>query len=285
MIYDRIKSWAFPDVVQTYDRRDTLLYALGIGLGSDPLDPGQLRYTFEQPKLDAVPSMATILAYQGFWMQKPEAEVDWKRVVHAEQVITLHTPLPPAATVVGRNRVNAVVDKGPGKGVIIYQERAITDQATGTLLATSEESNFCRGDGGLDRSDEQPPPAGPEAPERAPDAAWDYPTLPQAALLYRLSGDWNPLHASPDIAQEVGFERPILHGLASFGVATHAVLRTYCDYDPAALKRIGLRFSSPVYPGETLRTELWREDGDVFFRTLALERDVAVLTRGHAKLR
>jgi acyl dehydratase len=272
-------------VIQTYDRRDTLLYALGIGLGTDPLDPGQLRYTFERPELDAVPSMATILAYQGFWMQKPEAEVDWKRVVHAEQIITLHAPLPPAATVIGRNRVSAVVDKGVGKGVLVYQERTITDEATGTLLATSEESNFCRGDGGLARSDEQPPPAGPEAPDRPPDAIWDYATLPQSALLYRLSGDWNPLHASPDVAREVGFERPILHGLASFGVATHALLRTYCDYDPAALTRIGLRFSSPVYPGETLRTELWRENSDVFFRTLALEREVAVLTRGHAQLR
>ena len=121
-------------------------------------------------------------------------------------------------------------------------------------------------------------------PDRAPDATCDLPTLPQAALLYRLSGDFNPLHAEPSVAREAGFEAPILHGLCTLGVAGHAILRTWCDYDPARFRSLDLRFSAPVYPGETIRTEMWRDDGVVSFRARAVERDAVVLDHGRAEV-
>ncbi|MFZ3207569.1 MAG: MaoC family dehydratase, partial [Geobacteraceae bacterium] len=121
-------------------------------------------------------------------------------------------------------------------------------------------------------------------PERTPDAVCDLPTLARAALIYRLSGDYNPLHAEPSVARAAGFERPILHGLCTFGVAGHAILKSVCDYDPTRVKSINVRFSSPVYPGETIRTEIWRDGGIVSFRARAIERDVMVLNNGCAEI-
>jgi acyl dehydratase len=283
MDYDRIKSWPFDEIRQTYDERDAMLYALSVGFGSDPLDGGQLRYAFEEPALDVVPSMASILGHPGFWMRDGDTGIDWVRVVHAEQGVTLHEPLPAAATIAARNRVKAIVDKGPEKGAIVYTERTIADVATRRALATVEGAIFCRGDGGLARSD-QAPAAVPNAADNDPDAVWDHATLPQQALLYRLSGDRNPLHASVAVAAQAGFDRPILHGLATFGIATHAVLRMFCDYEASALASFRARFSAPVFPGETIRTELWKRGDDVTFRATVPERGVVVLTHGHATL-
>jgi acyl dehydratase len=142
-------------------------------------------------------------------------------------------------------------------------------------------TTFARADGGFGG------PSGPvkpvhALPERAPDMAADIATRPEAALIYRLSGDPNPLHASPAVAREAGFERPILHGLCSYGVAGRAILETCCEGDPSRLRRLDLRFSSPVYPGETIRTEIWRDGGEVSFRARVVERDVVVLNNGLA---
>jgi acyl dehydratase len=189
-----------------------------------------------------------------------------------------------AATIVGQTTVTAVVDKGADKGALIYQRRTVTDRDSGHLLATVEPTNFCRGDGGLERSDEPPPPP-PRPPGREPDTVCDLPTLPQAALIYRLSGDPNPLHAVPQVAAEAGFERPILHGLATFGVVTHALLRTYGHYDPGSVRRVAGRFTAPLYPGETVRTEMWLEGEEVHFRARSLDRDVVVLSNGLASVR
>jgi acyl dehydratase len=281
MDYETIKSWPFPDVVHSYDERETMLYALAVGYGCDPLDERQLRYVYEDA-LTVAPSMASILGHPGTWMLDPATGIDGSRVVHAEQTITLHGALRPAATVIGRNRIAAIVDKGAGRGAIIYQERSISDRESGALLATVEHVNFARGDGGLERSDPGPP-AMEGAPERTPDAVCDLPTIPQAALLYRLLGDRNPLHADPARARQAGFDRPILHGLCTFGVAVHALQRTFTDYDPTALRRIGARFSAPVLPGETVRVEMWREER-IRFRARVLERDSLVLSGGHAEL-
>jgi acyl dehydratase len=282
MDYETIKRWEFPDVVQRYDKRDAMLYALAVGYGFDPLDVQQLRYVVEDQLLVA-PSLAAILGYPGFWMRDEQTGIDWVRVVHAEQALTIHRPLAPAGAIVGRTRVKAIVDKGPDKGALIYQERTVTDEASGELLATVEPTNLCRGDGGLSRSDDPPEPI-PPLPTREPDDVCELPTLPQAALLYRLLGDVNPLHASPDAAVRAGFERPILHGLATFGVAMHAILRTYGNYDPGQLRHLSARFSAPVYPGETIRTELWRSDDAIRFRSKVVERDLVVLTNGLARL-
>jgi acyl dehydratase len=280
--YDKLMGWRFPPIRQTLTKENCILYALGVGLGGDPLDEAQLRFVYEAG-LVALPTMAVVLAYPGFWVKDPESGIDWVRVVHGEQSIVIHRPLPVEGELIGRSRISGIIDKGPGKGAILYSEREISDAATGVIYATLAMSTFCRGDGGFGG------PAGPSwpvhaVPERSPDAVCDLPTLPQQALIYRLSGDFNPLHADPAVARAAGFERPILHGLCTLGVAGHALLKTCSGYDPARFKSLALRFSAPVFPGETIRTEMWRDGDTVSFRARAVERDVVVLNNGRLDL-
>jgi len=281
--YQRLLDWSLPEVRQTYTVRDSQLYALAVGLGADPVDARQLPFVYEQNPL-ALPMQAVVLGYPGFWMKDPATGVDWVRLVHAEQGLRLHRPLPASGDVIGRTRVVGINDKGPGKGAIVYSQRTLHDAASDELIATLDSSTFCRGDGGCGGSDAPPMRLAP-TPERAPDAVCELPTLPQQALLYRQCGDFNPLHADPAVARAAGFERPILHGLCTFAVAGHALLRTLCDYDPARLTELQARFSAPVYPGETLRTEIWSDADAVAFRTLAVERNVVVLSHGRAQIR
>nr|ART36344.1 C781 [uncultured bacterium]ART37418.1 E135 [uncultured bacterium] len=280
--YRRLLDWPVPEVRQTYSVRDSQLYALAVGLGADPVDTRQLPFVYEQAS-QALPMQAVVLGYPGFWMKDPATGVDWVRLVHAEQGLRLHRPLPASGEVIGRTRVVGINDKGPGKGAIVYSQRTLHDAVSDALIATLDSSTFCRGDGGCGGSDAPPMRLAP-TPERAPDAVCELPTLPQQALLYRQCGDFNPLHADPQVARAAGFERPILHGLCTFAVAGHALLRTLCDYDPARLTQLQARFSAPVYPGETLRTEIWREAGAVAFRTLAVERKLVVLSHGRAQI-
>jgi len=282
----KLKSWRFDPVRQTYIERDTILYALGVGLGHDPMDRAALRYVYEDG-LQALPTMAVVLGYPGFWAKDPATGIDWVKLLHGEQSLELHAPLPAAGTVVGSTRVTAIVDKGAGKGALMFSERDIHDLAGGQLLAVSRSVSFMRGDGGFSvggqPSDEPPPPRAP-TPDTPPDHVCELKTRPEAALIYRLSGDYNPVHADPEVARAAGFERPILHGLCSFGVSGHALLKTLCGWDASRLKEIGCRFSSPVYPGETLRVEMWGRGQDVQFRTRVVERDVVVLSHGSARL-
>jgi len=210
--------------------------------------------------------------------------VDWTQVLHGEQGIELHRPLAVAATVLAQTRVTAIIDKGEGRGALIYTEREIRDTQTGELLATLSSTTVARGEGGFGGpAAAQPQPH--RLPEREPDAVCDLSTAPHAALIYRLSGDPNPLHADPAVARAAGFDAPILHGLCTLGVAGHAVLRTCCDYDPARFTSLRLRFSAPVYPGETIRTEVWKDGDVVSFRSHALERKVMVLDNGRVDIR
>jgi len=280
--YDKIKNWQFEDVEQTYTEKDSMLYALGVGYGYDPMDEAQLQFVYEK-ELKAVPTMPVVLGYPGFWMKTPGAGIDWMKILHGEQGLRIHRAIPASGTVIGRTRVKAIVDKGKDKGALVYQERTITDKASGALLATIDHVTFCRADGGGGKSDAAPPPP-PAVPAGAPDLTCDLPTLPQAALIYRLSADYNPLHAEPAVAKAGGFPRPILHGLCSYGVAGHAILKACCGYDPSKLTGISLRFSAPVFPGETIRTEIWRRDGKALFRARALQRDVVVLNNGVATI-
>lgn len=280
--YDKIKNWPFEPVEQSYTARDSILYALGLGLGASPLDPGDLRFTFEEAEgFAALPFMAVVLGTPGFWVRDPESGIDWKKVLHGEQGMEIHGPIPAEGTVIAQNRVAEIIDKGADKGALLYIEREITDQATGQKVATLTSTTFARGDGGFGG------PAGPvkavhQLPDRAPDAVLNTPTLPQSALIYRLSGDPNPLHASPEVAAAAGFRAPILHGLCSFGIAGVSVLKTFCDSNPARLKSFGLRFSSPVYPGETIRTEMWKDGETVSFRATIGDR--VVLNNGYARV-
>lgn len=284
--YQKLKNWPFTDIEHCYTARDTILYALALGYGADPLDPRALRYVYERD-LVAAPTMAFVLGYPGFWMREPGTGIDWVRVLHGEQRITLHAPLPAEGTVLGRSRVTRIIDKGEGKGALVVVERTVIDTADGRLLATLEQRNFCRGDGGFStggQPSDEAVPAPPRVPEAPADAVCDIATRPESALLYRLCGDPNPLHADPEVARAAGFERPVLHGMATFGVAGHAVLRECCDYDAARLTGIEARFSAPVYPGETIRTELWRRGSTVHFRCSVPARDVVVLNNGVAEV-
>jgi acyl dehydratase len=285
--YHNLKNWPFEDIEQHYCARDVILYSLGAGYGSNPLDPDELAFVYEK-ELRVTPTFAVALGFPGFWVKDPRSGIDWVRMLHGEQTLRVHKPLLREATVIGRSRVARIVDKGPGKGALVLIERTVTDKATGELLATIEQLNFCRGDGGYsaggDPSDEAPS-SPPPVPEHAPDAVCDLPTRPEIAHIYRLSGDDNPLHVDPDVARNAGFERPILHGLATWGVAAHAVLKTTCSSDPTRLALFRARFTAPVYPGETIRTEVWRENNVVHFRSRVIERDVVVLNNGYAELR
>lgn len=265
----------------TYTERDTMLYALALGFGAEPTDARQLRYVYEAD-LAALPSQAMVIAYPGFWMKDPAYGFTWQKVLHAEESIEVHAPLPVAGTVTGCTVVEDVVDRGADKGCFVYLRKTLTD-ADGTLLATVLSNTLARADGGFGGGGE-PRAKMPAPPDREPDAVCDLPTLPQAALLYRLCGDMNPLHADPDIATGAGFERPILHGRCTMGVALHALLRTCCDYDASRVRSLELRFSAPFLPGETLRTSIWTEGDTLHFESIALERGVTVLSHGSARL-
>lgn len=280
--YQKLKNWPFPDLEHRYEAKDTILYALGVGCGADPMDRTELPFVYEDG-LKALPTMAVVLGYPGFWLKDPATGVDWRKILHGEQGLVIHKPLPASGTVIGRTRVTEIVDKGPGKGALLYSDRDVLDKATGDLLATLTSTTFIRGEGGFG-GPSGPSPAPHALPERAPDIAVDLKTLPQAALIYRLSGDDNPLHADPDVAAAAGFERPILHGLCSYAVAGRAVLKACCGNDPTRLKRFDLRFSAPVMPGETIRTEIWRDGSTVSFRARVVERDVVVLNNGRAEV-
>ena len=192
----------------------------------------------------------------------------------------MHSPLPATGTVIGRSRIDEIIDKGQGKGALIYSSRDILDKKTGKLYCTVTGTTFCRADGGFGGPSGPLKPVHP-IPERQPDAVCTLTTRPEQALMYRLSGDRNPLHADPKVAAVAKFPKPILHGLATFGLAGHAILRELCDYDPSRLKQMHVRFSSPVYPGESIRTEMWREGkGRAAFRCWVVERNIMVINNG-----
>ena len=277
--YEKLLNFPIPEVRQTLRWQDTALYALSLGCGQDPLDAGDLRFVTEGPSMRALPTMAVVLGYPGFWLRDPRTGVDAVRLVHGEQSVQLHAALPAEGEVIGRSRVTGIVDRGEGKGALLYSERVIEDAVTGAKLATLEQTTFLRGDGGFGGPSGPVRKPAPE-PEGAPDLVIDLPTRPECALLYRLNGDHNPLHSDPAVAARAGFPRPILHGLATFGVVGRALLRGTCGGDPARFGRMECRFSAPVFPGETVRTEMWLQDGEAAFRARVLERDAVVVSNG-----
>jgi acyl dehydratase len=277
---ERLLALEFPVVRHIYDERDLMLYALGLGLPRDPASPQDLAFVYEAD-LRPLPTFSVVAAHPGFWMRDLDTGLDPTRIVHGEQTLRIHRPLPLRAEVVGRSRIVGVADKGPQKGAVVYYEREI-ETLSGEPLATVGQAIFCRGDGGMG--------SGGEArelvhapPDRQPDVVSTIRTSPRAALIYRLSGDYNPLHADPVVASEAGFARPILHGLATFGTAGIAVLESACNMDPSGLAAMDCRFRAPVYPGETLETSLWLEANTISFQTRVVERDVIVLSNGRAE--
>jgi acyl dehydratase len=276
--YESLMSYQIPEVRQRLSPRDAVFYALSVGFGQDPLDPRQLDFVDAHRRLRAVPTQSVVLAHPGFWMADPKTGVDAVRVVHGEQRIAMHRPLPVEGEVIGRTRITGLVDKGPGRGALMYSQKDVLAAETGERLATTRSTTFLRGDGGFGG------PSGPvetphAMPAARPDVVIAMPTRAEQALYYRLNGDDNPLHANPEVAAKAGFERPILHGLCTLGIVGHALLRTLGEYDDVRFKELAMRFSAPVYPGETIQVEIWR-DGS--FRALVKERDVVVVNNGYA---
>jgi acyl dehydratase len=227
--------------------------------------------------------MAITLAYPGAWHAKAGVGITASHVVHGEQGFRIHRPLPVEGTVRGVTEITDVFDKGRDKGALVLTRCNVQDCSTGEVVCTLTSTTFCRADGGFGGA-----AGGAKAPRRipesAPDMTCDLPTLPQAALIYRLSGDYNPLHADPAYARKAGFKMPILHGRATFSIAGHAILKSCGGYDPARLVEMEGRFSSPVYPGETIRTEMWIEGSTVSFRSTVPARNVTVIDNGRAEI-
>ncbi len=277
----RLLAFPFQDVVHRYTVRDTMLYALGVGLGADPMDKQDLRYVYERD-LIALPTMAVVLGRPGDWGQDPALGIDGPRVLHAGIDVELTRPLAAAATVRGREQVTAVVDKGRDKGALVVIDRRIVDDADGALLASLRSTAMMRGNGGGGEAIGSVP-AAHVLPTRAPEHVVEVPTLARQALIYRLSGDYNPLHAEPALARSVGFERPILHGLATFGIAVASLVRHWCGGDARQLRRMALRWTAPVMPGETLRIESWRDGPVLSYRVFVAGRGVKVVDGGRAE--
>lgn len=276
MHLDVLRNLKLPPVRQAYSFKDSILYALGLGYGSDPCSAQELQFVYEGAQ-KAVPSMAVVLGYPGFWMQDPALGIDWVKLLHGEHHYEIHRPLPACGVVRSEHSVPAVDDKGPGKGALVYVEKRLYAQ-DGDCVATIRQTLFLRGDGGCGSYGTPPAPAA-ALPERAPDSTVDIATLAQLALIYRLSGDFNPIHADPGLAAEAGFDKPILMGLCSMGLATRAAIAHLAGGDPHRLQSMFVRFVKPVFPGETLRFEFFSHAGGAAFRARSLERDVLVLDR------
>lgn len=277
---DQLLAATMPEVTQTYTEKDTILYALGLGLGADPLDESQLGFVYEK-QLRALPTMAVVLGATR--IKDLNLGLNYLKIVHGEQSLVMHKPLPAAGTVVTQSVIAGVLDKGAEKGAIVLLRREVFEKSSGDLLATVDMSIFARGDGGLGSSMAQAPAMG-TVPERPADLVCDMPTSLRAALIYRLSGDLNPLHAEPAVARQAGFERPILHGLATYGVVGHAVVKHLCDNDPVRMKSLKGRFSAPVFPGECIQVSLWRGPGGVAIRASVLARNAVVFNNGFAEI-
>ena len=276
--YDSLMSYQIPEVRQRLTPRDAVFYALSIGFGQDPLDERQLDFVDADRALRAVPTQSVVLAHPGFWLADPRTGIDAVRVVHGEQRIAMYRPLPVEGEVIGRTRITGLVDKGAGRGALMYSQKDVLDAQTGELLAVTRSTTFLRGDGGFGG------PGGPVEPTHAlpdtpPDIVVAMPTRPEQALYYRLNGDDNPLHADPTVAAKAGFPRPILHGLCTLGVVGHALLRTLGDYDDTRFRELAMRFSAPVYPGETIEVGIWSNGS---FRARVPARDAVVVNNGFA---
>jgi acyl dehydratase len=261
-------------VTHTYTERDVMLYALGVGCGT-----GELQFTYERD-LKVLPTFAVIPSFPAMMNLGGAMDVNPAMVLHGEQRIELHAEIPTSGTIVTTPTIKAMYDKIKGAVVVVETESV---DAKGKLLFRNTSSIFVRGEGGFG-GDRGPSGARNVPPDRKPDKSVSAKTLPQQALIYRLSGDMNPLHADPDFAKMGGFDRPILHGLCTFGFVGRAVLGAYCNNDPARMKSFEVRFSGVVYPGETITTDMWQVEPGKVVLTAKTERGEAVLSGAAAEI-
>ena len=272
---DKVVGAELPGGVAQWDEDKVILYHLGVGAGVPPTDPNELQYTYENSPLKVLPSFGVLPVFTmlGGLIGLEGLSFNPMMLLHGEQDLVLHKPLPARAKVENSGRLTNVYDKGKGALVIVETE---TKDETGDLLCTNRFAAFIRGEGGF--GGESGPQPGNEAPGRDADVVVESPTLPQQALLYRLSGDKNPLHVDPNMAALGGFDRPILHGLCSFGIVCKAAVDNALDGDVTKVGRYQARFSGVVFPGETIVTSIWREGNQLLLDAKTKERDSKVIT-------
>ncbi len=286
ILEDRTAARAF-----SYGDKDVMLYALGIGLGADPMDEKELAFVYEK-NLKVVPTAATVLTANSRAVEgRPEpqvsanhrrSQINFLMMLHGEQKVELHKPLPTSGTFIAEGRTVGAWDKGD-KGAVVVNETTWTDEK-GEKAATLTMSMFYRADGGFGGPTEGQPEPHP-IPSRAPDLSVDIATRPDQALLYRLNGDRNPLHSDPESAKRSGFPRPILHGLCTYGITCRAILASVLDYDADAILSHQVRFSSPTFPGETITVDIWKDGKDISFEARVKDRNVTVVRNGLTRLR
>lgn len=279
------------EVAGAYTDTDALLYNVAIGMGRDPLDPKELPYVCESIGKSVLPTAASVLT-KIVKTDKPAVyskgqlmmgKMNFALMLHGEQRLVVHQPIPQSAKTLITNRTTGVYDKGEGKGALMTTETEVK-LADGSPLYTMGTTLFFRGDGGFGGSAEGAPVPHP-IPERAPDAVCEMPGRVDQALLYALCGDRNPLHRDPSFAKMAGFDVPILHGLCSYGIACHAVVKTMLDYDHTQITGFDVRFSSPVFPGETQIVEMWKDGKVISFRVKLKERGVVSINNGRCTIK
>jgi len=268
----------------SYTRRDARLYALSLGLGRDPMNETELDFVVDRRRFKTVPTMAAIFAdvvmelTLACKLKRPEL------ALHGEQKLQLFAPLPGAADLEVRGHIPAIFDRGESRGAEIHMVAEAKLAGSDLSLYRATYVTIARGDGGF--GGEAPPGrAGSQiVPDRGPDHTWESVVRPDQALLYALNGDPNPIHTEPGIAGRAGFDRPILHGLCTYGIACRALLETVCDFDPSRITDFNVRFSAPVFPGETLIVESWKVQDGARFQARVRERDLLVLKQGFCGL-
>ena len=279
--YDKLMATEVVDLPLSYNDSEAILYALSVGMGRDPVDLKELPYVYEQGgAFKTMPTLASVLVPDMF---PPGLGWDFGQVLHSEQRMTLYRPLPPSADLLINKRVVDAFDWGPRKGALILFEAEGRLAGDDTVLFTLGYTVMARGDGGFGG----PSGTGPRphrAPRRDPDLSCDIETREDQALLFRLTGDRNPLHADPSIAARAGFKVPILHGMCSYGIACRAILKTICDYDFTLIESFEARFTSPVLPGDVITTDMWQDGNVISFRCTVKERDAIVLRNGKCTL-
>ena len=260
----------------SWDRDSVILYHLGVGAGMEkPTDPKELEYTYEK-NLKVLPSFAVVPVFGSLMnmFKVPGIDINVALILHGEQAIQIHKPIPVASEVVSEGRVEGLYDKG--KAALIVLAVDTKEKSTGDKLFTNYFSVFARGEGGF--GGESGPKAGNQPPERAPDVVTESRTLPQQALICRLSGDKNPLHADPEFAKMGGFDTPILHGLCSYGVVCKSVVDELLDGAVEKVAGYAARFAGVVYPGETIITSMWSEGDKILVSAKTKERDTPVIS-------
>ena len=278
MNLEAVKSHEFETITLSYDDRDAMLYALSLGVGQDPMNADELLYVYEKG-LQVLPSMSVILGDPGGWLGEKKLDVDVVKLLHGEQRTEFYQPLPRQGELLAEFEVSAVQDKGAEKGALVYFDKVLSDAKSGERYCKVSMVLFLRADGGCGSFGEVPDPLR-KVPERAPDFVDEMSTSDQSALIYRLNGDRNPIHADPEIATRAGFPRPILHGLCVYGICGFSVIRQALEFDGSRMRSLDLRFSSPVFPGETLQVEGWRESDGVAFQAKVKERNQIVISSG-----